>query len=68
MSTPYKKLQQQCKAEGLPANKSTAELTRLLAEHTSAEDATATDDAPMADTDKVGTARVLVIRTCDTNL
>lgn len=36
MSTPYKKLQLRCKAAGLPANKSTAELTRLLAEHTTA--------------------------------
>ena len=33
ISTPYKRLQQRCKAAGLPANKSTAELSRMLAEH-----------------------------------
>lgn len=31
--TPYKRLQQRCKAAGLPANKSSAVLTQLLADH-----------------------------------
>lgn len=31
--TPYKRLQQRCKAAGLPANKAAAVLTKLLADH-----------------------------------
>ena len=33
MATPYRRLQQRCKAEGLPANRSQAELIKLLGAH-----------------------------------